>query len=72
MDSEEEALDDLEFDGSSDDDEIDEDILDAIEGDLAAEEASEAAAEVGERSYGYHDRGQSSIGMNLGVGNRRH
>ncbi|EKM55353.1 uncharacterized protein PHACADRAFT_173464 [Phanerochaete carnosa HHB-10118-sp] len=48
MDSEEEALDDLEFNGSSDDEEneIDEDILDALEEDLAAEEAaSEAAAE---------------------------
>lgn len=50
MDSEEEALDDLEFNGSSDDEdnEIDEDILDALEEDLAAEEAaSDAAAEVG-------------------------
>lgn len=50
MDSEEEALDDLEFNGSSDEEEneIDEDILDALEEDLAAEEAaSEAAAEVG-------------------------
>lgn len=46
MDSEEEALDDLEFDGSSDDNDIDEDILDALEEDLAAEEASEAAADV--------------------------
>ena len=41
-----EALDDLEFDGSSDDNDIDEDILDALEEDLAAEEASEAAADV--------------------------
>ena len=50
MDSEEEALDDLEFNGSSDEEEneIDEDILDALEEDLAAEEAaSEAANEVG-------------------------
>jgi transcriptional activator SPT8 len=46
MDSEEEALDDLEFEGSSDENAIDEDILDALEEDLAAEEASEAAAEV--------------------------
>lgn len=40
-DSEEEALEGLEFeDGSDDENEIDEDILDALEGDLAAEEAA--------------------------------
>lgn len=44
MDSEEEALEDLEFEGSSDgDDGIDEDILDALEEDLAAAAAAEAS-----------------------------
>ena len=43
-DSEEEALENLEFDdGSEDEHEIDEDILDALEGELVAEE--EAAEE---------------------------
>lgn len=40
-DSEEEALENLEFDeGSDEEHEIDEDLLDALEGDLAAEEAA--------------------------------
>ena len=40
-DSEEEALENLEFEeGSDDEHEIDEDLLDALEGDLAAEEAA--------------------------------
>lgn len=45
MDSEEETLDDLQFEGSSDEAEIDEDILGALEDTLNAE-ASDAAAEV--------------------------
>ena len=45
MDSEEEALDDLQFDGSSDEVEIDEDILGVLEDTLNAE-ASDAAGEV--------------------------
>ena len=46
-DSEEEALENLEFDdGSEDEHEIDEDILDALEGELVAEEEAASEEEV--------------------------
>lgn len=51
-DSEDDAIDDADFDRSSDgDDEIDEDILDALEGDLAAAAAAEEGTEADEDSY---------------------
>ena len=47
-DSEEETLENLEFEeGSEDEHEIDEDILDALEGELVAEEEAASEEEVG-------------------------